>query len=118
MFYSYAMGLDDSVLTLENQGFTVNRDKDNYTVSFPKEKAKTWETFILERLRTGYWNEYLTDDSVVFLFCLNEGAKRYEVRDFNNDEVLALCEKLCNQKFGSLKSMLTGNSFYKGIIEG
>ena len=86
-------------------------------VSFPEEKASIWEDFITQHLALEYWNEYLTDDGCVFLFHLQEGIKRYEVRNYQNDEVLALCEKLCECKFESIKSMLMGNHFYKKVLE-
>ena len=34
-----------------------------------------------------YWNEYLTEKGVVFLFHLQEGIRRYEVENYLNDEV-------------------------------
>ena len=33
-----------------------------------------------------YWNEYLTDDKIIFLFRLEDGFKRYEVKNYENDE--------------------------------
>lgn len=52
-----------------------------------------------------------------FLFHLQDGFKRYEVDNYVNDEVLRLCEELCNCRFESIKKMLSDNSFYKTIIE-
>ena len=63
-----------------------------------------------------YWNEYLAKDKVVFIFHLEEGYKRFEVVDFVNDEVLGLCEKLCDCKFASIKKMLLDNLFYSQVI--
>ncbi len=117
MYYSYVMGIDGSINDLKEHGFLIENDKNNYMVSFPKEKASVWEEFITGHLELEYWNEYLTDDGVVFLFHLQEGIKRYEVHNFENEEVLALCEKLCKCKFESIKSMLLGNRFYKKVLE-
>ncbi|MDD3919665.1 MAG: hypothetical protein PHO41_00605 [Eubacteriales bacterium] len=117
MNYSYAMGVDPSIQALTAQGFTVTPDGENYMVSFPEDKAGVWEAFILSRLKTGFWNDYLTDDGVVFLFLLPEGVKRCVVRDYQDDQVLALCEKLCGRKFESMRSMLTENPFYREILE-
>ena len=116
MYYSYVMGIDNSVEELESQGFKIEKDGGNYMVSFPQEKAGVWEEFISSHLELEYWNEYLTEDKVIFLFHLADGIKRYEVYNFENDEVLTLCEKLCECKFGSLKSMLVGNHFYKKML--
>ncbi len=116
MYYSYVMGIDTSINELKNEGFFIETDKENYMVSFPKEKAEIWEKFISKHLEVEYWNEYIADNGVVFLFHLEEGIKRYEVDNFENAEVLALCEKLCDCKFQSLKSMLIENHFYKEKI--
>lgn len=39
--------------------------------------------------------------------------KKYIVYQYNNDEVLELCEKLCECKFESIYKMLNNNEFYK-----
>ena len=116
MYHSYVMGIDESIYTLEEQGFEINRDGGNFMVSFSKEKAVIWEAFISAHLELGYWNEYLTEKGAVFLFHFQDGIKRYEVNDFINDEVLGLCERLCECKFESIKRMLADNYFYKRFI--
>lgn len=117
MYHSYVMGIDYTIMELRNQDFDVQKDGDNYMVSFQEEKSNIWEDFISKHLELGYWNEYLTEDRVVFLFHLENGIKRYEVYNFENNEVLALCEKLCECKFESIKAMLVGNHFYKRVLE-
>lgn len=49
MYYSYVMGIDDSILELKNQGFVIENDNENYTVSFPEDKANIWEAFITKK---------------------------------------------------------------------
>lgn len=93
MYYSYAVGIDNSILTLCEHNFTIESDSDNYQISFPIEEAKTWETFIMQHLKVGHWNEYLSDSKIIFIFHLDNGFKRYEIENFSNDEVLNLCEK-------------------------
>ena len=117
MYYTYVMGIDNSIFELENQGFYIEKEWDNYRVSFPKNKAEIWEEFIKKHLEIEFWNEYLAEDKVVFLFHLVDGFKRYEVQNYVNDEVLRLCEQLCNSKFESIKKMLSDNSFYSTIIK-
>ena len=117
MYYSYVMGISDRILALRNSGFIIEQFGNNYGVAFPKEKADEWEQFISQYLELGYWNEYLSDDGVVFLFHLEDGLRRYVVKDYRNDEVLSLCEKLCECKFSSLKNMLRENHYYCDKIE-
>ncbi len=68
MYYTYVMGIDNCIFKLEKQGFFIENDGFNYKVSFPEEKAEMWEEFIKEHLEVEYWNEYLTEDKVIFLF--------------------------------------------------
>lgn len=117
MCYSFVMGIDDSIKELSRFGFTVEADGSNYTVSFPEDKAPIWEEFITVHLEVEYWNEYLSGDQVVFLFHLQDGIKRYVVQGYENPEVLALCEQLCDCKFESLKALLLGNHFYKSVMK-
>lgn len=115
--YSYVMGVDDRIFSLKDEGFTVERDGANYTVSFPRYKAFFWESFVKNNLQTEYWNEYVSENTVVFLFQLRDGIRRYEVENYDSAEVLHLCETLCGCKFDSIKSMLMGNWYYKKILE-
>lgn len=118
MYYSYVMGIDKSIYNLQNEGFYIEQDSENnYMVSFDADKSGIWEEFICKHLEFGYWNEYLTEDGVIFLFHLEDGIKRYVVNNYSNDEVLKLCEKLCECKFESIKTMLAENHFYKDKIE-
>ena len=118
MCYSYVMGMDDSIMSLNGQGFYIKPDGNNYTVSFPEYMAPLWEDFVKAHLQLEYWNEYLTENKVVFLFCLQDGIKRFEVENYRNDQVLKLCEKLCDCKFESIKEMLLGNWFYNEKLGG
>ena len=85
MYHTYVMGIDSSIWNLEHHGFCIARDRNKYKISFPKEKAELWEEFIKEHLEVEYWNEYLTDDKVIFLFHLEDGFKRYEVEKFETE---------------------------------
>lgn len=117
MYHSYVMGMDDSIYELQDQGFAIERDWESFMVSFPNEKAYIWEAFVCAHLMPGYWNEYITNNGVVvFLFNIDGVISRYEVYFYENADVLALCERLCECKFDSIYSMLKGNHFYSRYI--
>ncbi len=117
MNHSYVMGANDSIFELEKHGFTIEKEWNNYMVSFPIDKSNLWEEYISKHLELGYWNEYISENGVVtFLFHLKDGIKKYVVYFYSNDEVLALCEKLCECKFESIYAMLKGNHFYNRYI--
>lgn len=71
-----------------------------------------WERFIKDQLKVGFWNEYISKDKIVFLFKLENDFRRYEVIDFENDEVLLLCRKLFDPNINSIEEMITSNDFY------
>lgn len=117
MNYSYAMGIGKQIYDLKKQGFKIKKCGEDYKVKFPRDKARVWEEFIAENLDIDYWNEYLTEDNeMIFIFKLKDGMRRYEVKNFENNDVLKLCEKLCDCKFPSIKDMLMNNKFYRKII--
>jgi hypothetical protein len=74
--------------------------------------VQIWEQFIKDQLKVGFWNEYISKDKIVFLFKLENDFRRYEVIDFENDEVLLLCRKLFDPNINSIEEMITSNDFY------
>lgn len=50
------------------------------------------------------------------MFHLDSGIKRYYVENYSNNEVLTLCETLCERKFTSIRDMLKENRFYSDKI--
>lgn len=116
MNYSYVMGSDSIIKELRYEGFNVKEDGKNYMVSFSEDKSESWENFIANNLKLGYWNEYIRDESVVFLFQLEEGLKKYIVKNYEDNEVLKLCEQLCNCNFKSIRYMLSSNHYYRDKI--
>lgn len=85
-------------------------------MSFENDKAQIWEKFIYSNLPINYWNEYLSNNEVKFIFHLPDGFHRYHVKKYINNEVLFLCCQLCNCTFLSIKDMLINNNFYKDIL--
>lgn len=111
--YSYAMGMSDDIYELEKDGFIIEKDNSDFRVIFNKKLASKWEEFVINHLEVEYWNEYISNNEITFIFNLKEGFKKYVVNNYNNDEVLNLCEELCNCKFGSIEKMIKDNEFYK-----
>lgn len=99
MYHTYVMGVDNSIYELEQQGFIIEREWDNFKVSFPEDKAELCEEFIKRHLEVEYWNEYLTEDKVVFLFHLEDGFRRYEVNEIRGLHLINRCAKILYSRF-------------------
>lgn len=112
MNYSYVMGVRDNILELEKEGFIIEKDNDDYMVSFPNDKSKVWEKFIIENLDNGYWNEYIGND-IIFIFKFEDGKiKKYILDNSNEKEILKLCCEFAQTEFDSIRKMLEDNEFY------
>ena len=116
--YSYAMGVSKDIYKLKGYGFIIKEDDGDYMVSFSENKSYLWEEFICRELKSGFWNEYIGDNKIVFIFKFENGEiKKYIFDDSNNTEILNLCCEFANTKFGSIKEMILGNKFYKETVK-
>ncbi|MCD8299908.1 MAG: hypothetical protein LUC41_01830 [Clostridiales bacterium] len=116
MLYSYARGADDSIYELESQGFTIEKDGENYKVTFPDDAMQTWENYIAPKLGPNEWNEYLRAEGAIFLFNLRDGVERFEAPYFKNQNVVQLIGRITGKKVTSLKVMLGENPFYAPYV--
>ena len=111
---SYLMGVDNVDTELKAIGIDFTKtDNGNYQAVIPKDKIESYEQFVAQYMKPGFWNEYITDDQTVFIFKDKSGdVERYVLSTENEKQILALCEEYADTKFDSLKSMLAGNSWY------
>ena len=116
MNYSYAKGMDRTIQELEEYGFEIEKEGENYLVSFDGSLRKQWEKYVTERIGTNEWNEYVNGEEIVFLFRTEEGMGKYVVKIGENEEVLRLCEKMSRHRYDSLLAMLKANPFYRLIL--
>lgn len=116
MNYSYVMGVSN-IDKLKENDFEIEQYGSNYGISFPDNKSRIFEEYIYENLQNGFWNEYLGKE-IVFIFKFKDGSvKRYVLNNYNEKEILNLCEKFANCKFESIDKMLKDNSFYREKIQ-
>lgn len=111
MNYSYLMGVKD-VTKLKEEGFAIEEIDDDYGIKFEKSKEQFYETFVMEHLEPGYWNEYL-GDKFVFIFKFMDGSvKKYVYDKTNEEEIFNLCCEFADYTFPSFQQMLKDNTFY------
>ena len=65
MYHSYVMGIDESIYTLENQGFEINRDGGNFMVSFQKENEYDYKITLKCTEDTGQFYRMAYPEKVV-----------------------------------------------------
>ena len=117
---SYAMGVDDSINELSSKGFEITPDGDDYTVRFNSVDSNIWEEYIKEHIKDTYWNEYINLNTmdITFLIKENNEIKRIVNHNFEeNDTLLQICNRLCEQDFKTIKDLIYSCSFYKENIE-
>ena len=86
-------------------------------VVFPLESAADYEKLIAKKMRPGFWNEYVNEHEVVFIFKHGEGALERHVLDSSTDKTIRqLGDKFLSQPYDPEKSTwdwLYDNSWYK-----
>ena len=124
MARSYIMGQQNIT---EDDIFEIGGTVDNRTeaghlcVEFPVSKADDFERLITDNMETGFWNEYLTNEKVVFIFKHKDGyIERFEFNDSNASQICALGNKFNNLPEPAPNETpwqwLANNSWYSSIV--
>ena len=117
---SYAMGVDESILDLQIDGFDMQEDDGNYFVTFDWSNREIWEKYITEHMKDTYWNEYihLSDLETVFIIKDNGEIARVVNHEFSDDpELLETCNRLCEGDFSSIKELIFSNDYYREYLD-
>jgi len=113
---SYVMGIDSGIeKDLERIGVKVHeKTKDgDYKISIPKDKIKSYEELISEKLKPGFWNEYVGEETVFIFKDKNGEVERIVWNEADESDLLKLCSNYAKTNFKSIGSMLEGNSWYQ-----
>ena len=97
-------------------------DSGHMCVEFPVSKFKEFEELINKKMESGFWNEYLTNEKVVFIFKHKDGRlERFVLNDNNAHEILTLGHKFNNQSETRPQetpwNWFVHNSWYSPIIQ-
>ncbi|MAZ67707.1 hypothetical protein CL652_02985 [bacterium] len=88
-------------------------------VRFPKSSAKAFEELIVEKMEPGFWNEYLTDDEVVFIFKHKDSSvERLVLSEETDAAIVELGNKFNDDEptDESAWAWLANNSWYAPIV--
>ena len=116
---SYAMGVDESIMELQPQGFGIEEDDGDYFVTFEYDKHEIWEAYIESHMKDTYWNEYILLSTRDTVFIIKENGQITKVlnHDFENDEsLLETCNRLCEGNFKTIWDLIMSNDFYREYI--
>lgn len=123
---SYAMGVDDSVLALQSEGFEVvkeesedDEDDCSYRVRFNSGMSDMWEDYIINNMKDTYWNEYINLDNMKITFMIKDGNFQKIINDNmkNDKELLSTLNRLCNGNFFTIKDLIYSCDFYRENIK-
>jgi leucyl-tRNA synthetase len=115
---SYIMGVDDITAELKEIGITINEktDENIFKVTISSKQLAEYEKLIAEKLKPGFWNEYVGEQTV-FIFKDSQGkVSRLLWNTETETNILELCNKYAKADFDSIKNMLAGNDWYKDWI--
>lgn len=122
---SFLMGVDNAEKDLEKLGIEYTKSSgelgDYYSLIIPEGKLQKYEEFIIEKMKPEFWNEYINNGKVVFIFKLADGKTERYVWTKDQRDAEARIGELVVQftgSFSGVESMLQGNSFYgRGILD-
>ncbi len=116
--YSYAMGVNETIYNLGDD-FKIEEDEGDFEVTFTKGNEDKWEEFIINNMSCGFWNEYLIDDEIRFIFKDENGTvSKYVLSRENNGEILDKCRSYAEAEFKTVHGMYLDTPFYADKIEG
>lgn len=113
---SYLMGVDNVDSDLKKLGLDISQKSKsgNYKLIIPKEKLNKYEELVTNKLKPGFWNEYINGEQIIFIFKdKNSAVTKYELSKENENKILGLCCEFANTNFESIDSMILGNDWYK-----
>lgn len=115
--FSYVMGVGNSISSLRFLS-SIQKEDDGYAVSFSSDFVSYWEEFIEKNLEKGYWNEYIVENKIVFLFKNTDSTfEKILLSQETNAMLLEKCSLFADTSFSSIRSMICENAFYKDKVE-
>jgi hypothetical protein len=116
---SYLMGADDiQDKDLENVGILIKSrtNSGSRKLEILKNYIPEYITLIVSKLNSGFWNEIVADDKIIFIFKHDDGSvKEYELTPENEREIALLCEEFNDEPSGKTTNVykyLSENDYY------
>jgi len=123
MYLSYLMGaekISDEELRALGIEIVETAESSNRKLKIPAEAMQEYEKLIKEKMTAGFWNEYIGEKEIKFIFKLGDGSIReYSLSSENEQEVDDLCAKLNNEppdKTANVYKYISENSLYHDFM--
>ena len=123
VYLSYLMGADqisDQKLTALGIKIVEKTDSGSRKLKIPSENIEQYKNLIRDKMTAGFWNEFLDEQGIHFIFKLENGEiKEYTLSPENEQEVDKLCAKLNNEppdKTADVYKYISENDFYHDFM--
>ncbi len=123
MYLSYLMGADKILdQDLVNLGIEIveKTDSGSRKLKIPSDKIEGYKDLIREKMTPGFWNEFLDENNVHFIFKFKNGEVReYILSPENEQEIDKICAELNNEppdKTANVYKYISDNDFYHDFM--
>lgn len=123
MYLSYLMGADkisDQDLTNLEIEIVEMTDSGSRKLKIPSDKIEGYKNLIREKMTPGFWNEFLDENNVHFIFKFKNGeVKEYILSPENEQEIDKICAELNNEppdKTANVYKYISDNDFYHDFM--
>jgi len=123
VYLSYLMGADkisDQELTALGIEIAEKTESGSRKLKIQSANIEQYKKLIMEKMTAGFWNEFLDENGVHFIFKLEDGdIKEYTLSPENEQEIDNLCAKLNNEppdKTANVYKYISDNDFYHDFM--
>ena len=122
-YLSYLMGakeITDQDLTDLGTEIVEKTESGSRKLKISKDKIENYKSLIKEKMTPWFWNEFLNENGIHFIFKLGDGdTKEYTLSPENEQEIDNLCAKLNNEppeKTANVYKYISDNDFYHDFM--
>ncbi|MBI4032718.1 hypothetical protein HY374_03370 [Candidatus Berkelbacteria bacterium] len=123
MYLSYLMGAEQiEDQELEALGVTIvgHAGHGNRKLKIPSQRVDDYRILIKEKMTPGFWNEFLDERAIHFIFKLKDHTvKEFTLSPDNEREIDTLCAQLNNEppdKTANVYRYIADNDFYHDFM--
>jgi len=117
------MGADKiSDQDLTNLGIEIaeKTESESRKLKIPSEKIDGYKGLVKEKMTPGFWNEFLNENNIHFIFKFkNDEVKEYVLSPENEQEIDKICAELNNEppeKTANVYKYISDNNFYHDFM--